>query len=107
MAIIEIPVRADIAAYQFKQEIESVVYSFNFRWNERLSRWFFSIGNEEDVELLSGIPVQTNVDLKGRFRQVELPPGRFICYDETGKERDPDRTNFGTEIKFLYEESSV
>lgn len=107
MAIIEIPVRSDIAAYQFKQEIEAVIYNFNFRWNERMSRWFFSIGDEEDVELLSGIPVHTNVDLKGRFRQEKLPRGRFLCYDETGKGRDPDRSNFGTEIKFLYEEFNV
>lgn len=106
MAILEIPVRADLPSYEFKQEIEAVIYTFKFRWNDRMSKWFFSIADEENVELLSGIPVQTNVDIKGRFRQTTLPPGRFLAYDETGKGRDPDRSNFGSEIKFLYEESS-
>lgn len=107
MATVELPVRSDIAAYQFQAELDAIVYTFNFRWNERMNTWFFSIGNEEQVEILSGIPVQTNVDLKGRFRQAELPQGVFIAYDETGKARNPDRTNFGSEIKFLYEEVSV
>lgn len=107
MAIIEIPVRSDIPSYELKMELEAVIYSLKFRWNERMALWFFTMADEEGVEVISGLPVQTNVDIKGRFKQAGTPPGRFLSYDETGKARDPDRSNFGNEIKFLYEEALV
>jgi len=106
MAIIEMPVRSDIASYEFKQEIEGVVYTFKFRFNERMGRWVFTIADENGIDLLSGIPVQANVNLKGRFKQTTLPPGLFLCYDETGAARNPNRETFGNDVKFFYEEAS-
>lgn len=105
MAILELPVRADIPSFQFRQELDGTVYTLRFRWNERMERWIFDIANEQNDNLLVGIPVHTDVNLKGRFKQTTLPPGLFLAFDETGNQRNPDRENFGKEVKFFYEEA--
>lgn len=106
MALLEMPVRADLPQYQFRIELEGTIYTLRFKWNTRMELWVFDIANEQDVDLLNGIPVQTNVDLKQRFRQDTLPPGLFLAFDETGAERDPDRDTFGNEVKFFYDEGA-
>ena len=106
MAIIELPVRGDLPSFEFKIELEGVVYTLKFRWNERMARWLFSIANEVGQDIVAGLPVQTDVDIKGRFKGSTLPPGLFLSLDETGAQRNPDRETFGEEVKFLYEEAS-
>lgn len=103
--IVDLPVRSDLPAYSFKIELEGVVYTLRFRWNERMARWIFDIADEQGQDLVVGLPVHTDVDIKGRFRQSTVPPGLFVAYDETGAQRNPDRSNFGGEVKFFYQES--
>lgn len=106
MAIIELPVRNDLPSYEFRQEIETVVYTFKFRWNARMGLWIFNIADEVGLDIISGLPVQTDVDIKSRFIYDNIPPGLFLSFDETGEQRNPGRENFGSEVKFLYQESS-
>lgn len=102
MAIFEMPVRNDIAAYSFKIELDLVIYTLSFRYNKRMSSWIMDIADEQESPILMGIPVQTNVALINRFIDEQLPPGQFLCLDETGDQRSPDRDNFGLDIKLLY-----
>ena len=69
MATIEMPVRSDIPSFQFRIELETTVYTLRFKWNTRMERWIMDIADEENNDLLNGIPVQASVDLKQRFRQ--------------------------------------
>ena len=41
MAVIELPVRNDLPNYEFKSELDGVVYTLRFRFNERLNDWVF------------------------------------------------------------------
>lgn len=107
MAILELPVRADIPSYQFRQEIEGVVYTLRFRWNSRMETWIFDIADEQENDLLVGIPVLSSVDLKSRFKMTTIPPGLFVAFDQAGDQRKPDRDTFGREVKFFYEEANV
>lgn len=107
MAVIEMPIRADLPAYTFKQELEGTVYTFEFRYNERFACWIMDISDETgDKPIVLGTPVQTDVDILSRFIIAELPPGQFIILDETGSQRNPDRENFGVEVKLFYVESN-
>ena len=106
MAILEMPVRGDVPEYQFRLELQGTVYTFRFKWNTRMERWIMDIADEQDNDILNGIVVQANVDLKQRFRQTTLPPGLFLAFDETGAARNPDRDTFGNEVKLFYEESA-
>lgn len=106
MAIIELPVRGDLASFEFKIELETTVYTMKFRWNERMSRWVFTIADENGIDIVSSLPVQTNVNIRGRFKQETLPPGLFTALDETGAARNPDRDTFGGDVKFFYQEAN-
>jgi len=105
MALVELPVRSDIPQYQFRIDLEGTVYTLRFKWNTRMERWIMDIADEQDNDLLNGIPVHSSVDLKQRFRQTTLPPGLFLAFDETGAVRNPDRDTFGNEVKLFYEEA--
>lgn len=106
MAILEIPVRSDIPSYQFRIELDGTIYTLRFKWNTRMEIWIMDIADEQDNDLLNGIPVYTDVDLKQRFRQETLPPGLFVAYDETGARRNADRDTFGNEVKLFYQEAT-
>ena len=106
MATFEMPVRSDLPSYTFKQELEGTVYTFGFRYNERFAAWIMDISDETGNPIILGTPVLTDVDILSRFPYESLPPGQFLCIDETGQQRNPDRDDFGDEIKLLYLESS-
>ena len=106
MATLELPVRGDVPAFDFKQDLDGTSYTLTFRWNSRMNLWIFSLATEEGVSLLEGLPVQTDVDIKGRFKGEDLPTGLFLAFDETGKQRNADRETFGKEVKFLYQEAN-
>lgn len=106
MAILEIPVRADIPAYQFQITLDGTVYTLKFRFNVRMDRWIMDIADTDEEAILSGIPMLYGLPLVQRFELEELPPGKFVVVDETGEERNPTRTGFGDDFKLLYEEAT-
>jgi len=106
MALISLPVRNDLPEHQFRIEIEGTVYTLRFRWNQRYETWFMDIADAEDTDILNGVACLSNRDMIGHIRNNNIPPGIFITYDETGQERDPDRTTFGNDVKLFYEEST-
>lgn len=106
MAIIELPVTGLSPSYKFRITLEGVVYTLRFKWNQRKELWVFDIANEQDENILVGVPVLTNVNIVGGICKLDMPPGLFTAIDETGQARDPDRETFGTEVKFVYEESA-
>lgn len=106
MALIDIPVRFDLPSHSLRITLEGTVYTLRFRWNERTCCWIMDIASSEDVDIVNGIAVLTNVDMIGHIRRDDIPPGIFIAFDETGQQRDPDRETFGNEVKLFYEEST-
>lgn len=100
--IIELPVRSDLPAYSFKHNLDGTVYTMSFRFNERMPAWIMDISTEQDEPIVLGIPIYTNTDFLGRFITPGLPPGQFLCIDESGEKRDPDRDTFGGEVKLFY-----
>jgi hypothetical protein len=102
MAVFELPVRADLPDFTFKQELDGVVYTFNFRFNVRFGYWIWDLSDEVGNPILLGVPVMTDVDIASRFLMPEMPPGQFVVIDESGEQRNPDRTNFGGEVKMFY-----
>ncbi len=106
MATLELPVRSDLPAFTFRQELEGSVYTLGFRFNERIAQWIMDILSEQEVPIVMGIPVLTEVEMTERFKYLSIPQGYFVCIDETGKQRNPDRDTFGDEVKLLYVEST-
>lgn len=106
MAVLELPVRSDFKAYSFQTELDGVVYTLTFRFNDRMSLWVMDIGDSSGNEILNGILLQTDVALTDQYVKEDLPPGRFICIDESGESKDAGVDDLGNDVKLLYEEAT-
>lgn len=105
MAILEIPVRNDLAAYEFRIVLESVTYFLRFSYNSRRSRWLMDIQNQDKEDVLVGIALLTDVDIRGLYKQEAIPPGLFLVFDTEGLQYNPEQFDLGNRVSLLYEES--
>ena len=107
MTTLVLPVRSDFNAYDFQMELESVIYTLDFGFNSRSSRWYMSIYDQSKENLLVGdIPILVSIPLHDQYIDPLLPPGRFIAVNETGTNEQPTRDNFGVDVKLFYQEST-
>lgn len=106
MAIREIPLRTDVANSKFNLPIEGTFYTLEFRWNSRMSNWFMDIKTLNEESILNGIPVFTNFDLIGRFKNILLPEGELLFYDTSGEATDPTRYDLGERVVLFYKEAA-
>jgi len=106
MAVLEMPLRADIPAYSFQLNLEGNLYNWKIRYNERMGRWLMDILDENKITLIAGIPIQTRFSLLSRFKNPDLPPGYFIAVDESGENKQPSREDLGNDVKLFYIESN-
>lgn len=108
MAVLEIPVRNDLQAYSFTIELDGTNYLLRFRYNSRISRWAMDVAKTDGTNVVAGIPLLTNTDLLGRFELPDLPPGRFLAYDETGAARNAELEDLGSGgVLLLYQEANA
>lgn len=106
MAYLELPVRSDFKAYSFQVDLEGTTYGLNFRFNTRTQNWEMDIRDSLGNDLLTGIVLLTNVLLTRQYVREDLPPGQFLCVDESGQDKDPGSEDLGNDVKLLYEESA-
>jgi len=107
MAIVEVPTRIDILAYNYKITLEDTIYILRFYYNNRTSRWMFDILDENENMLLGSRPILTNVDVFGYYAQADLPAGLFVTIDTEELDQNPELNDLGTRVKFLYVESEA
>jgi len=105
MSIKEIPVRNDYPAYSFSIDLDGINYTLAFKHHSRMDKWTMDIISSEGVAIVEGIAILTDLPLLQGLIVEGLPPGQFIAIDETGNGANPNETNFGTDIKLLYEEA--
>jgi hypothetical protein len=104
MAIFEIPTRVDVANYRYSIILEEKTYIFEFKFNGRSQLWSMSIHDEENNFLVTDIMLFHNVDLIARYKNENLPPGRFIVFDTENESKNPGRNDLGLRVKLLYKE---
>lgn len=105
MATLELPVRSDLKSYEFTIDLEDGTFTLRFKYVERMDLWVMDIADAQNVDIVVGVPVQTNIDLFGQITKSDLPPGTFIALDETGQERDAGQDDLGNDVKLFYVES--
>jgi len=105
MALIKIPIRSDLPAFNERIELEGVIYNLDIRYNERMDRWAMDILTEEEIPIVSGLLLLTNVPLLDQLTVADLPPGDFIMLDRANLQRDASADNLGEDINLFYQES--
>jgi len=106
MATEEIPVRNDIPNYDIKVTLDAVVFTMDFTFNERSSRWVLTMKTNEGDIIVEGIPMLTGVALLNQFKDSRLPPGTLFIVNFGGSDGPPVRDDFGENVKLLYDEAS-
>lgn len=106
MAVIEIPLRNDLDAYDFSIDLDGKTYNFDIAYNTRTGLWYLTISDSDLVQLVGGLPLVVNSDLVNRFHREELPPGFLMLYDTSGNNQECGKADLGDRCVLLYEEAA-
>ena len=108
MAVLTIPTSTTLGAYSFQVSLDSIVYRFDFQFNERESFWYFAISDEAGTVLRSGVKVVTNFPLLRLLVNTDAPPGSIMAIDPTDAEADAGLEDLGDSVLLTYvEEASL
>ena len=107
MAVLEIPVRNDVGAFNQNTELDAAIYGFQFRWNERDQSWYFSLLDESGNRIRSGVKCNVNFELLRPLVDNGRPPGQFLAYDARTNPTPPLLEELGEEVVFTYTESET
>lgn len=103
--IFKIPTNSENASFKIRTDLEGATYVLRMDWNERAERWCLSIFDADETPILMGVPMNINMDLWGRFRLVDLPPGILMLYDTTGRNEEAGRDDLGDKAVLIYREA--
>ena len=98
-----VPTFPSTPLYKERVRLEGRDYVFRFDWNNREERWYMSILDIAENNLLLGVKVVANWGLLDRHHfNPDLPPGELIAIDlETGGV-SPGFSDFGTRVRLFY-----
>ena len=106
MAVLQVPLRNDLADFKFNLPLDETFYTFRFKWNTRMANWFMDILTLDETPILEGVPVFSNFAVISRFKDIRLPPGRLYFYDTSGNASDPLRFDLGERVIMVYEDEA-
>ena len=106
MALLKITTRADFPSYSQRVELDGVIYNLIIRYNERMSRWILDIQDQEETDILIGIPMLTGVPLLQQYVKNDLPPGDFILLHRDGTDINAEREDLGDAVNLFYQEAA-
>lgn len=108
MAIKVIPINPDLLNYEFRVDLDGVVYTLAVRYNSREGRWFLDIKDASNVPITMSIKIVLNVELIRIYQQPELPPGSlFVLNSDSDSEVEPSLNDLGINTLLLYQEADV
>jgi len=106
MALLKIATRADFPSYNQRVELDGVIYNLIIRYNERMSRWILDIQDQEEIDILIGIPMLTGVPLMQQYVKADLPPGEFLLLHRDGTDINAEREDLGDTVNLFYQEAA-
>ena len=105
MATLELPTNKALPAYKYVITLEGLAYEFKYQFNERMGKWFVSIGDPIGNPLIAPVPIVASWPLFDRFKNALLPPGTVYAFDTSGALQDPGRFDLGDRVRMVYKES--
>lgn len=99
MQYFEIPLTP--APQRFTAPLAGVTYSFNLYWNIPTQTWCLDILTEQQVPLVTALPLVTGVDLLGQFRHLGIG-GSLLVQVDGDSYGLPTYDNLGTESHLLF-----
>lgn len=69
-------------------------YRLTVRWNSVLGAWVLDIADVDDVDILTGVPIVTGVDLLGQHAHLGFK-GQLIAQTDSLPDTIPEYTTLG------------
>jgi hypothetical protein len=102
MALSEVPIIYNDAAFKMRTTLDNVEVVLDFEWNSRTSLWTMSIYDAAENPLVLGLALVVDTFLIGKFRNPGLPPEELVLYDSSGKHVEAGRDDLGDRCKLFY-----
>lgn len=98
MAIVVIPTSVDRASYTQRTRLDGRDFTLVFKWHQREERWYLSLWDESEEEIVAGIKVLANWPLLRHHRaDPRVPPGELVAVDLTTNGTPPGFDELGIE----------
>jgi len=79
--------------------LDGVDFALEFRWNERESVWYYSIGTPAGEWLAVGLKANVNTFPLLTYRNPRLPAGQLIVVSPSGDDSPPGLTDLGVNAR--------
>ena len=106
MAIKIIPLISE-PSFEQRTELEGIIYTLAFRYNERNETWVMDILTSGKEMLVAGIILHINQDLLRQYQDDRLPKGLLWLHNIVDELENPTVENFGLDTFLLYDEVAV
>lgn len=97
-----IPINTSLPNQKLKITLSGSIYELEIIYNTRMQRWTMNINDAAGNQLLQGVVLLIDRDLTGQYLQLSIPPGLFICSDDTGKGTQPTQSSFNVDHTSWY-----
>ena len=107
MATRIIPTRSDLGAYFFQIELDRIVFTLRFQFNDREGFWYFDLIGADAQVIRGSIKVVSNFPLLRLITDLARPPGEIIALDTTGQGIEATLESLGSEVLLAYEDAAT
>lgn len=107
MALVELPMTNQNAAFTFSTDLDGITYNFKFRWNGRMEQWKFDLLDADLSPIINGVPFIVEVDLLAQIVKSGRPAGQLVALNLKDTFVNADRFSIGGDVGLYYNEVSV
>lgn len=90
------------ANFSIRVNLGSDVYRLSFHYNERLTRWFLSMYDQDDSAIFEGYALLLGLDYLRMVRDDRLPDGILILDDSTSTGTECGFDDLGERCNLYY-----
>ncbi len=90
------------AFYRFGSVLDGTPYIFDVYWNGRDGAWYFTLLDEFEDPIVSGVKVMLSVLLGSRTSDARFPSGGFIATDTAKDGLEATYDDLGTRVVVYY-----
>ncbi len=103
MAVLSLPTFED-PFYSYGTLLEGKPYILKFKFNQRESCWYLSIGLPDGTSLLAGIKIVCGVNLLWRGFDTRLPKGQLVAVTTGTNDEHPGLNDFAADkrVSLIY-----
>lgn len=108
MTVVRVSTSLTEQSYVQRTSLDGQDYELTFQWNQRESKWYLDLRDQDGVDISIGIKLVANVPLLLRLTDERRPPGDLIAVDMTSANNDskvsfdPGLLELGTRVVLLY-----